>query len=389
MTSFPTVPRQLEPESVPGNRPGRVRTGVRLLGPFLQRAVLLYVLDESSRMATGSFKDFDAVECLADCLSEGITEICVCSGANTGMAVAAHADTHGIRTHLFFPAQNLSKLDARHVLSGTCRLYAVEHAADTKELCKEFASRLDIPLVPRAEQRRRAARRRGRLMQELWHDKPGPDWFAQSVCAGFGPIGVYEFFTEQGGLGQDGRLPRFLAVQQATNSPLAAHLLESGCVTQASLGAATGTDIEPVMYDRYPETYGTFTAMETVMERSRGAVVTLNQAEYGEFVCEPPGHGMLARLQHLGLSRAFGYDNERDGKRPVQKAGVMAMAGVHKAIRNGIVQRDEIVLCSFSGGGANGRFIPVKERDTVWLTGSLEHSLAVAVTAAQTWRTGT
>ena len=45
----------------------------------------------------------------------------------------------------------------------------------------------------------------------------GPfDWVTQAICAGFGPIGIYDGFSRlvSQGLMESGSVPRFLGLQQ-------------------------------------------------------------------------------------------------------------------------------------------------------------------------------
>ena len=253
--------------------PFSIQEQIRLIPPLHFNGVKVFILDESSGMHTGSFKALDASVCIGDCIRKGINEICFTSGANTGMALTAYGNQVGIKTHFFIPASNGWKLDSRYVKSPLSYIYAVEDSDLVKELCKGFSNATNIPLMPLREHRHQGSRRRGAYIATLIEEGFHTDWFVQTVCAGFGPIGIYDYLYELQLLNKLKTLPKFLAVQQSGNNAmtkwLSPRLGESRILNTRGNGAL----IEATMYDKHPETYETFDEMEKVFQLSAGAII--------------------------------------------------------------------------------------------------------------------
>lgn len=338
-----------------------IQEQTRLLPPVHFQGVDIYILDESSQMYTGSFKALTASECISDCLRKGIKEICFTSGANTGMALAAYASKMGVQSHFFIPAGNTWKLDFRYVGSPLCSIYAVKDSAKTKELCEKFAQRTGIPLMPKPEHRLKAAHRRGAFIASLIHEGLKPNWFAQTICAGFGPIGIYDFLLNHRNPNPSFLIPRFLGVQQSGNCSLAGYLQSKSPEFQVVGSNHDGSLIEEGIYDRHAVTYGTFPSMERVLRVSDGAVITVTEDEFTSTLMNVEAEHLI--LEHLKCNGVVLARERKNGKTSeiVQKAGLLAIAGVMKGVRVGLIPKGEKVLCSFSGGATVGTFQPLPD----------------------------
>lgn len=329
---------------------------VRLLPPMELDGVHIYILDESSKMFTGSFKAFDAFACISECIQKGIQEICFTSGANTGIALTAYANKVGMTTHFFVPYDNIWKLDKRYVCLKLSNIYSVKDARMTKNLCEKFSHETNIPLVPKMEHRRRAAHRRGAFIVSLIEDGLKADWFAQTVCAGFGPIGIYDFLLSQREQGILKSIPRLLAIQQSGNCALAQYLKSRIGSSRVMISKIDEELIEETMYDKHPETYGTFNEMEHVIRQCNGVVVMVTKKEFeNAFRTNGQGRQILDHLEQCGIRLATAMRNGT-GLEFVQKSGLLAIIGVLKAVEFGFLPKDQKVLCSFSGGATIGTF---------------------------------
>lgn len=359
---LPKVIEMPNPEA-PDNlwRKVSIREQACLLPPLCIGGVAIYIIDESSRMHTNSFKALTAVECIADCCRQDVSEICCASGANTGMALAAYGARAGIRTHVFMPTANTWKLDGRHVGHDLCTVYGVDEPAMVKSLCDEFGRRTSMPITPTRAQRLRADHRRGALLILLMNEGLKVDWFAQAVSAGFGPIGIYDYVRRDGTTGLRHPVPRLLAVQQAANCVLAEHLRSRHPEVVIESADPDGGLIVDTMYDRHPETYGTFPAMERLLLDTQGAMVTVSQKEFmREFMDDEAGKIVSAHLRSCGVKLVPVPDSSGQ-PRFRDNAGLLAIAGVVKAARSGRILPGEVVLCSFSGGASSEDFEPLPE----------------------------
>ena len=338
-----------------------IQEQARLLPPLHFEGVDIYILDESSQMYTGSFKALTALECITDCLRKGIKEISFTSGANTGMALAAYASKMGVQSHFFIPSGNTWKLECRYAGGPLSSIYAVKDSERTKRLCEEFARRTGIPLMPKPEHRLKAAHRRGAFIASLIHEGLKPNWFAQTICAGFGPIGIYDFLLNYRKPNRSLLIPRFLGVQQSGNCSLAKYLQYRNPEFQVVDSNHDRSLIEEAIYDRHPETYGTFPSMEGVLRMSLGAVITVTENEFMSSLMDVKAGSLI--LQHLKCNCVVLARAAKNGEASeiVQKAGLLAILGVVKAVRIGLIPKGEKVLCSFSGGATVDAFQPLPD----------------------------
>ena len=363
-----------------------IQERVRVLPPLHWQGIDIYILDESSQMYTGSFKAFTALTCISDCLRKGIEEICFVSGANTGMALAAYANRLGIGTHFFIPVSNTWKLDTRYVGSPLSSVYAVEDPASTKAICNEFAAKTDIPLMPERDHHLIAGRKRGAIIFSLIRSGLKFDWFAQTVCAGFGPIGIYDFllsFKEQDPAFE---VPKFLGVQQLGNCALVRYLLSRKMEFVAGTVGPSGQLIEEIMYDRHPETYGTFPLVEHVIRASNGAMVTITNNELANSLINTEKKHLVHEHLECYNTRLQTMVRNRGIIEIVQKAGFMAIAGVMEAVRARFITEGQKVLCSFGAGASAGNFQPLPQDHILWIKKPYTLCLQDLVTAVKRGR---
>ncbi len=312
------------------------REGVRILDLGQWRGVNLKLLDESSWMASGTYKSLDGCLSTALCRKEGIRRVVFSSGANAGAALSLYGAATGLESFFFCPAGNLHKLDGALFDRPTAHLIAVEGSdRRVKQAAKRMAERLGAPVIPTLEWRMLSAGCRGMFLAEqiLRHGQRF-DWLAQAVCAGYGPLGIYRVF---------GRLPaptvpRFLAVQQAGLCPIVSAWQQH----RETLPPLTGTDwrekpIEPALYNVHPDQ--TYPELFGIIQRSGGDALAVCQTEFDEF-----GGEFLARVERAGVTLT------RVNGQIVERAGLLAGAGALKAIAEGRIAPGATVLCALTGG---------------------------------------
>jgi threonine synthase len=204
-----------------------------------------------------------------------------------------------------------------------------------------MSEQLRAPVIPEFEWRLRSAACRGLFIAEnIVRHGAAFDWLAQSVCAGYGPLGIYRAFSDlvdSGALG-GGAVPRFLAVQQGGLCPISA-AWQTG---QERLPPLKGTDwqeapIEPALYNVYPD--ATYPDLFRTLKAWGGDAVAVHTGEFERLAPE-----FLERLE------AARVELTRVGGEMLECAGVLAGAGVLKAIGDGRIAPGSTVLCALTGG---------------------------------------
>ncbi|MCX7886031.1 MAG: pyridoxal-phosphate dependent enzyme [Verrucomicrobiae bacterium] len=317
-------------------RANSLREGVRILDLGEWHGVRLKLLDESSWMASGTYKSLDGCLSAAFCRKRGIRRVVFSSGANTGVALTIYGALAGLETFFFCPAANFSKLDGTIFDRAGAHLVAVEGSdRRVKQAARLAAARLDAPQVPTLEWRLLSAGLRGMFLAEqvIRHGQRF-DWLAQAVCAGYGPLGIYRVFEK---LALE-RAPRFLAVQQAGLCPIV-NAWQRRCETLPPLVDAGWREkpIEPALYNVYPDQ--TYPELFRVLQRWGGDAISVSQADFAEF-----GEEFQGRVEAAGVTLG------RMNGQVVERAGLLAGAGALKAIAEGWISKGATVLCALTGG---------------------------------------
>ena len=156
------------------------------------QGVAIDVLDETSRMRTGTLKSIDGCVTTAACLARRYARIVFETGGNTGMALAAYGQRAGLETFCVVPDENLALLDSHVFGHESTRLIAVGDPAMVRPTAERLSERYGVPRVPRPTWRHLASRFRGSfVLEQLLR---GERWthFVQTISAAFGPIGIYD-----------------------------------------------------------------------------------------------------------------------------------------------------------------------------------------------------
>jgi threonine synthase len=333
-----------------------IQEGFRLIPLTSYRGVELMLLDESTCMKTGTYKSLDGCVTGALCKSVGYNRIAFSSGANTGTALVEYASKLGIETFFFCPATTLYKIRGELFGNGLSHLICVEGTdRDVKHSARKFGEITGIPVVPALEWRLHAADIRGLFLAEKlrsWDLKI--HWLIQAICAGFGPIGIYQTLNRLSDAGELSRdsIPSFLGVQQSALSPIA-KAWRSGepSISQPSTWN-TSSSIEPGLYNTHPdETYKILTGL---LKTNGGDILTVELPEYQEFK-----QAYVRRLEEAGIRLTI-HPETGDY---LERAGILAGTGMIKAIHTGRIREGQTVICSLSGGTGPA---PVRKAEPEW-----------------------
>ncbi len=315
------------------------------------KGVKIRILDETSRMASGTFKSIDACLSIALCKSQGIKDLVFESGGNTGTAFSLYAAMLKMRTFLVVPLANVSLLSKGSFLKPYNYIVAVRNPQDTKVVSEKMSKMISAHRVPKLEWRYLAATFRGCRILEYLMEKQDIDWLSQTVSAGFGPIGIYKGLNAH----REGlrKIPRFLGIQQEENCPYYKRIKEGRSGKEVHPAREL---LIPVMYDSRPFSYKAFDDFKKIMD-DRGKLLTIGRKEFNAF--SGKYLGVKGRITEILEEHGTFIYKENDNI--VDKAGLVGLAGVFKAIDSGVIKKGEAVLHSLSSGTFRRKCTPTPD----------------------------
>ncbi len=301
------------------------------------------VCDESSRMSTGTYKALDACLSLALVRRAGVARFVASSGGNLSAALAAYATSAGVEAFLFQPRSTLFKQRGDHFGAGV-RLICVDlPEPEVKRLARGFARRFGLAHVPELGWRLAASAVRAMFLLESTADEIGDvDCLAQTLCAGFGPTGIYRCFAalRRRGLLRRARVPRFLGFQQAANAPIV-RAWQAGEPALATEHARPDPAryLEPGLYNTHPGRE--YAELAALLRYFGGEMLAVSDADYARRSGE-----VLAQMAAAGFvfSRIPGTDEL------VEKTGLLTGVGLSTAIDEGRVAAGERAVLMLTGG---------------------------------------
>lgn len=312
--------------------------GARIFPLLTYRGVDVYIMDETTLMRTGTMRSVDGCTTIARCKLHGLDRVVFESGGNSGSGLCDYANKAGIETFLFLPVENLPLLDSSIFAHPLAHLVGVEKPHITKASGNHFGTRTSITHIPKLEWRYMAAGFRGAFIMEYMMSGKRFDWISQTISAAFGPIGIYKVFeTFRKDLGS---IPRFLGVQQEANCPMFRSWKTEGDNVRAIDIDSTDVLLSRILYDVRPQTYGSHRELNNMLSRTNGDITTVNASEFlallGNLI---EGQNSFEHLGRHGVGIPF------DGDMPVERTGLIALAGTLKEIQNGTIQAGQSVLC--------------------------------------------
>ncbi len=328
-----------------------LREGARVVPVDPVAGVRVYVCDETSAMETGTYKDLDACLTVAIARANGIERLVLSSGGNLGYALARYASRVDVELFVFQPATTLYKLDGAAYSDPKVRLIAVDLPEPAvKDLAQRFAEHYAILQVPDFRWRLAASAARAMFILEHALTPTRIDHLAQTMCAGFGPVGIYKCFSALAANGylRQPDVPPFLGFQQEANCPMVRAWADgSREIGAAHLGARPQSYLEPGLYNTNPG--HNYTRLFSLMKYFGGDLMAVSDEDYARYLPD-----VLALLAQAGVELTRLPSGEL-----LEKTGVLTGVGILKAIATGRVRRDEGVLWLLTGGH---RARPIDER---------------------------
>lgn len=320
-----------------------IREGARMAPVTEHRGVRIYVCDETTAMSTGTYKDLDACLTVSIARTNQVHQLVLSSGGNLGYALAKYATRAGLEIFVFQPATTLYKLDAATYSNPGIRLISVDlPEPDVKRMAQAFAQRYGILQVPDARWRFASSATRAMfLLEHALSIKDGVDYLAQTVCAGFGPVGIYKCFSSLAAesLISEVKIPSFLGFQQEANAPMV-RAWRDGCreIGTRHIGASPEHYLEPGLYNTNPA--HNYTRLFSLMTYFGGDLSALSQADYEAYAPQ-----VLSLLQRVGIELT-----RRGSGDLLEKTGVLTGVGLLKAIDTGGIQPGQGVIYMLTGG---------------------------------------
>jgi hypothetical protein len=213
---------------------------------------------------------------------------------------------------------------------------------EVKRLATRFAERYGLAHVPDVRWRLAASAVRAMFLLEHTAAIGAVDLLAQTLCAGFGPSGIYQCFAalRRRGLVRRGLVPRFFGFQQEANAPIV-HAWQAGAPELPGVRVQPDPDryLEPGLYNTDPRRE--YARLAALLREFGGDMLTLSDDD-------------LARHQApvLQQMRAAGFEFSTipGTGEVVEKTGLLTAVGVFKAIEDGRIGADERAVMMLTGG---------------------------------------
>ena len=330
-------------------RRSSLREGARILEFLEYKGVRIYLDDESTLMASGTFKSLEACFTMALCRKRGYRRVAFSSGANLGAALSLYGRAADVETFFFHPDTTSWKLDNACFADPAAHLISVDKPEkEVKKAALLFAEMSGMPHIPAMEWRFVATGLRALFVFETVQKRQVRfDWISQSICAGYGPIGFYD---RAGQLLRDGAIhremvPKFLGIQQESCSPMVRAWRKGHRQLEAEDIAGVSDDLlDQALYNTNPE--GSYPMLNRHLLEFGGELRALRREEYEKYLPV-----VRRELANIGMQLKTRQMNGRE--EIMEKAGIMALAGTLEAIETGTIQKGETVLSFFTGGAGD------------------------------------
>lgn len=323
-----------------------LREGARICHFTRYKDVSIFLVDETTLMASGTFKTLEACLTVALCKKKGYDKVVFSSGANYGSAVTLYAQKAGIETFFFHPKSTLWKLDGRLFKDSTAHLISVNKPEkEVKKAALLFSEMFGIKHIPEKEWRLMATGLRAFFVFEfMLKNQIRFHWLSQAVCAGYGPIGFYNKASQllQEEMIGKNDIPKFLGIQQTALSPMVrAWNKRHDHILPEDITDAQEELLVPALYNANPG--NSYSQLYKYLNDYGGCLSSVDREEFEEYA-----PFIINKLNEIGIKLT---SRNIDGKEVIlEKAGLLGLVGVLKAINQGIIKKGECLLVFFTGG---------------------------------------
>ena len=281
----------------------------------------LYMKDDGQN-PTASLKDRASAIAVVKSMEEGAKLIACSSTGNAASSLAGNAASVGMRTCIFVPQRAPQGKIAQLQIFGATVISVQGDYREAFQLSAEAIKKYgwynrNAAINPYLAEGKKTVSLE--ICEQL--DWQVPDWVVFSVGDGCTIGGAYKGFLDLYNVGFIDRLPKFLGVQASGCDPLTRAFISGGKMEPTAEN--TLADSIAVGVPRNPEK-----ALRAV-RKTGGVYINVSDDE------------ILAAMRLLGnTSGIFG-----------EPAGVAGLAGLKKAVAEGIIKRNETVVCAVTGNG--------------------------------------
>jgi threonine synthase len=281
----------------------------------------LYMKDDGQN-PTASLKDRASAIAVVKAMEEGAKLIACSSTGNAASSLAGNAASVGMRTCIFVPQRAPQGKIAQLQIFGATVISVQGDYREAFQLSAEAIKKYgwynrNAAINPYLAEGKKTVSLE--ICEQL--DWQVPDWVVFSVGDGCTIGGAYKGFLDLYNVGFIDRLPKFLGVQASGCDPLTRAFISGGKMEPTAEN--TLADSIAVGVPRNPEK-----ALRAV-RKTGGVYINVSDDE------------ILAAMRLLGnTSGIFG-----------EPAGVAGLAGLKKAVAEGIIKRNETVVCAVTGNG--------------------------------------
>ena len=295
-----------------------------VLAPSLARHLGLRTvyLKDDGRNPTGSLKDRASAIGVVKAREKGQKIVACASTGNAASSLAGMAASLGLRSVIFVPERAPEPKVTQLLIFGATVLRVRGSYEDAFQLCQQACERWgwynrNCAINPYLVEGKKTVGLE--ICEQL--DWKIPDWVAVSVGDGCTIAGVWKAFHEMRTLGLIARTPRMLGVQAAGAAP----------VTTAF---QTGEPLKPIE----PQTIADSIAVG-VPRNWKKAVLAIQASG-----------GTMINVQDEEILEAMRYTGRLTGIF-AEPAAATAVAGVRRAVEDGVMKRSASVLAVITGNG--------------------------------------
>lgn len=306
------------------------------------KGVDIIVSDESSLMKTGTYKALDACLSTAIVHKSGDDSLVLSSAANLGRATCLYAGSNNLQVYFFFPSSTQFKIESTLTDSENTHCISVDlDEKKVKSLALDFAKQYNIKHVPDVQWRYAASAARAMFVLEVM-DEMKIDYLAQVMCAGFGPVGIYQCFDEliNRGMLDRNEVPPFLGFQQEANAPMVKAWQDGQKeIGNQHVGADASKYLEPILYNTNPG--NNYTKLFNTLKKYGGDLTSISQENFDTH---------FDTLVDWFDDAGFEFAKDPKTGEILEKTGLLTGLGILNAIDEGKIKPGQRVMYLLTGG---------------------------------------
>lgn len=280
---------------------------------------------DETRNPTGSFKDRAAAVMLSVSKDLGVKDITTASSGNAAGAIALYSTLSDIHAYIFMFQPSTQKLTQTLSYGASCFIVETTSESSVLSLAENASETFGWSLLnTTAAANPFVTEGYKTIAYELYENNEIPDWISIPVSSGSLLIGIWQGFQDLKELGLLQSTPRLLGVQPEGSAPI------------AKAFASKSSTVPPI---QHAETIATALSLENP---GVAGIETLRSVRESQ--------GMMLAVSDENIIEIADKLAQQDGIFG-EASGVISVAGVVEARRQGIIDSNARVICIISGSG--------------------------------------